>query len=294
MAAGAVPPTGLVFVAILSVQLGATIAKGLFPSIGPGGAVFLRLFIGALALLLVQRPRWRGHSRHDYLGAALLGLAIAGMNSFFYAALARLPLGIAVTLEFVGPLSVAVTGSRRRLDVLWGALAAAGILLLAPTGHFSIDPVGVAFALLAGLGWAAYILLNVSVGRAFPGATGLAFAMAVAGLVVLPFGLQAAPSLLADPKLVAAGGGVALLSSFIPFSLEHAALKRLPARAFGVLMSWEPTVAALVGFIVLRESLGLRGLLALVSVTIATAGSARFGGPQPPVRGGTPPLSPPG
>ena len=171
-----------------------------------------------------------------------LRLVIAAMNTAFYAALARLPLGIAVTLEFVGPLGVALAGSRRRLDLLWGGLAAAGIVALAliPTGQTALDPLGMALALLAGAGWAGYILLNVRVGRVFPGNTGLALAMAVAGLSVLPLGVRTSAAILGHPALLVAGGCVALLSTAIPFSLEHAALKRLPAHVFGVLMSVEP------------------------------------------------------
>lgn len=276
-AVGSVPPGGLVCVSMLSVQLGAAIAKSLFPVLGPGGTVFLRIAFAALVLLAVERPRWRGYTRADYAAVALFGVVMAGMNMAFYAAIARLPLGIAVTLEFVGPLGVAVVGSRRRLDLLWGALAAAGIILLSPIGHTPLDPLGVALALLAGAGWAAYILLNVRVGRAFHGASGLALAMAVAALAVLPVGLREGGPLFGHPQLWLAGAGVALLSTVIPFSLEHAALKRMPAHVFGVLMNAEPAIAALIGVAVLGETLGLHGLLALACVTIATAGSARFG-----------------
>jgi inner membrane transporter RhtA len=276
-AAGAVPPTGLVVASMLSVQVGAAIAKGLFHTLGPAGTVFLRIGFGALVLLLVARPRLRGYTRADYAAVALFGLVIAGMNTAFYNAIARLPLGIAVTVEFVGPLGVAVIGSRRRLDLLWGALAAGGILLLAPSGSTSIDALGIVFALVAGAGWAAYILLNVRVGRAFPASAGLAMAMAVAAVAVLPLGAKESGALLHNPQLVLTGVGVAVLSTVIPFSLEHAALKRLPARTFGVLMSLEPAIAAVVGAVILGEALGVRGLFALACVTIASAGSARFG-----------------
>lgn len=278
-AVGSVPPGGLVGVSMLSVQLGAALAKGLFPALGPGGTVFLRIAFAALVMLAVQRPRWRGYTRADYAAVALFGAVMVGMNMAFYAAIARLPLGIAVTLEFVGPLGVAVVGSRRRLDLLWVTLAAVGIMLLSPLGRVSLDPLGVALALLAGAGWAAYILLNVRVGRAFQGGSGLALAMAVAAVVVLPVGLHEGGPLVGNPQLWLAGAGVALLSTVIPFSLEHAALKRMPAHVFGVLMSAEPAIAALIGVLVLGEALGLHGLLALACVSIATAGSARFGRP---------------
>ncbi|HVA91005.1 MAG TPA: EamA family transporter [Chloroflexota bacterium] len=274
-AAGAMPPTGLILMSILSVQVGAALAKGLFATLGPGGTVFLRIGFAALIMLALGRPRIRGHARADYVAMVLFGLTIAGMNLAFYSAIARIPLGIAVTLEFVGPLCVAVAGSRHRLDLLWAAFAAAGILLLAPWGNAAIDPLGVVLALIAAGGWAAYILLNVRVGRAFPGQSGLAMAMGISCLVTLPLGISASGPLLGDPRLLAAGLGVAVLSTVIPFSLEHAALKRLPAQVFGVLMSLEPGVATLVGAIILHQALGLRALLALAGVTLASVGSAR-------------------
>ena len=282
--AGAVPPTGLVLLSILSVQVGAALAKGLFLTLGVGGTVFLRIGVAALILLAVQRPRLRGHARADYGAVIAFGLVIAAMNTAFYAALARLPLGIAVTLEFVGPLGVALAGSRRRLDLLWGGLATAGIVALAPipTGQTALDPLGMALALLAGASWAGYILLNVRVGQVFPGTTGLALAMAVAGLTVLPLGVRTSAAILGHPALLVAGGCVALLSTAIPFSLEHAALKRLPAHVFGVLMSVEPAVGALVGVVMLSEGLSVQSVLAIACVTMASVGSARFGKTRPP------------
>jgi len=277
--AGAVPPTLLVFLAIISVQIGAAVAKTLFPALGSSGTVFLRIGFAALALLIAGRPRLSGYRRADYGAAVLFGVAIAVMNTAFYAAIARIPLGAAVTLEFVGPLGVAIAGSRRRLDTVWAVLAAGGIVLLAPVGGAVIDPLGALLALLAGAGWAAYILLNVRVGRAFRGGDGLTLALAVAAVATLPLGVAGAGARLFSPQFLAPGAAVALLSTVIPFSLEHAALKRLSARVFGVLMSVEPVVAALVGFVVLREALGARGLLALVCVTVATVGSARTGAP---------------
>src|SRR5919199_146205 len=218
---GAVPPTGLVLLSVGSVQLGAAIAKGLFGELGPSGTVFLRVGFAALVLLLVWRPSLGGHARGGYLVAALFGLALVAMNFTLYQALDRIPLGVAVTLEFVGPLGVAVAGSRRVLDLLWVVLAAAGIVLLAPLGvlgETDLDPVGVALA---------------------------------------------------------------MLSSAVPYSLELEALRKLPARVFGVLMSLEPAVAALVGFIVLGERLGIRALFAVLMVTIAAVGASRFGVLEP-------------
>ena len=280
-AAGAAPPTGLVLLSIFSVQLGAAIAKGLFDSLGPGGTVFLRIGFAALVILALWRPRLRGYTRRDYLIATLFGLTLAGMNLSIYLSFDRIPLGIAVTIEFIGPLGVAVAGSRRLLDLLWVALAAAGILLLAPLGilgDVDLDPVGVAFAVLAGCLWAAYILLSVRMGQVFPGGTGLVIAMCVGTIVLLPVGVAGAGPALLDPKLLLAGFAIAVLSSAIPYSFEMAALRRLPARVFGVLMSLDPAVAALVGFLVLGEQLGPRALAAVALVTLAAAGASRFGG----------------
>jgi len=280
---GAAPPTGLVLFPIFSVQLGAAIAKGLFDSLGPGGAVFLRIGFAALVLLALWRPRLRGYTRRDYLVATLFGLVLAGMNLSIYLSFDRIPLGIAVTLEFIGPLGVAVAGSRRALDFIWVVLAALGILLLAPLGilgETDLDPVGVAFALLAGIFWAAYILLSARTGRAFPGMAGLVIALLIGTLALLPVGVASGGAALLDPSLLLAGLAVALLSSAIPYSLELQALRRLPARVFGVLMSLEPAVAALVGLVVLGERLGLRAFAAVALVTLAAVGASRFGGRQ--------------
>jgi inner membrane transporter RhtA len=275
-----VPPTGLVMFSIVSVQLGATIAKSLFVSLGPGGTVFLRIAFAALVLLLLVRPKLRGHDRSGYLVAIVFGLALAGMNLSLYLAIDRIPLGVAVTLEFIGPLGVAVAGSRRMLDLLWVVLAAVGILLLAPLdvlGGTNLNPVGVAFALLAGCLWASYILLSARIGSAFPGGTGLVIALCVGTVVLLPVGIAGAGYALFDPKLLLAGFGVAMLSSAIPFSLELEALRKIPARVFGVLMSLEPAVAALAGLVVLGERLEMRAVAAIILVTIAAAGASRFG-----------------
>jgi inner membrane transporter RhtA len=281
---GAVPPTVLVLVSIGSVQLGAAIAKGLFGELGPSGTVFLRVGFAALVLLLLGRPSLGGYPRGDYLVATLFGLALVAMNFTLYQALDRIPLGVAVTLEFVGPLGVAVAGSRRILDLLWVALAAAGIVLLAPLGVLGeqdLDPAGVALALLAGCFWASYILLSARTGRAFPGGTGLVIALCVGTVALAPVGILGGGKALLDPGLLLAGFAVAMLSSAVPFSLELEALRKLPAHVFGVLMSLEPAVAALVGFVVLGERLGLRTLAAVLMVTIAATGASRFGALEP-------------
>jgi inner membrane transporter RhtA len=279
-----VPPMGLVLLSIFSVQLGAAIAKGLFDQLGPAGTVFLRVGFAALVLLLLWRPPLGSHARGGYLVAVLFGLALVAMNFFLYQALDRIPLGVAVTVEFVGPLGVAVAGSRRMLDLLWVVLAAAGILLLAPLdvlGGTKFDPIGVALALLAGCFWAAYILLSARTGSIFPGGTGLVIALCVGTVVLVPVGIAGGGAALLDPKLLLVGLAVAILSSAVPYSLELEALRKLPARVFGVLMSLEPAVAALVGFIFLGERLEMRALAAVLLVTVAVVGASRFGGLEP-------------
>lgn len=275
-----IPPTVLVLLSIGSVQLGAAIAKGLFDAVGPGGTVLFRISLSALVLLLLWRPKLGGYARAEYGLAMVFGLALAAMNLSLYLAIDRIPLGVAVTLEFVGPLGVAVAGSRRLLDGLWVVLAATGVLLLAPLnvlGATDLDPVGVAFALLAGVLWASYILLSARVGGAFPGGTGLVISLCVGTLVLLPIGIASGGYALLDPKLLLMGLGVAILSSAIPYSLEPSALRTVPTRVFGVLMSLEPGVAALVGFLVLGELLAWRAVAALVLVTVAAAGASLFG-----------------
>ena len=280
-AAGSVPPSGLVMLSIFSVQLGAAIAKSLFAELGPSGTVFLRVGFAALVLLLIWRPRITGYTRRQYLVAVVFGLALTGMNFSLYQAIDRIPLGIAVTLEFLGPLSVAVVGSRRLLDLLWAVLAAAGILLLAPLGilgEVNLDPVGVGLALLAGSFWASYILLSARTGSIFPGGTGLVIALCIGAVVLTPIGITGGGFALLDPWLLLTGFGVAMLSSAVPYSLELEALRKIPARIFGVLMSLEPAVAALIGFVVLGELLDLRSVAAILLVTVAAAGASRFGG----------------
>jgi inner membrane transporter RhtA len=269
------PPAALVLGAVASVQIGAAIAKGLFDDAGPAGTVLLRVGFAALVLWLVWRPRLLAHSRRDLLLAATFGVTLAGMNLAFYEALDRIPLGVAVTLEFVGPLGVAVASTRRALDALWVALAAGGILLLADLGGGSVDTAGIALALLAGVFWAAYILVNERVGRAFPGGDGLALAMALAALLLLPGGIAGAGDALLDPRVLAIGAAVAMLSSAIPYSLELEALRRIPAGVFGVLMSLEPAVAALAGLAILGEVLGAREWAGIALVVAASAGAAR-------------------
>jgi inner membrane transporter RhtA len=263
----------LVMGSVASVQIGASIATTLFDELGPAGAVLLRTGFAAAALLLLWRPRLRGRSRGELRDAVLFGLALAAMNLSFYEALDRIPLGIAVTLEFAGPLAVAVAGSRRTSDLLWVALAAGGIVLLSPGIHGSLDTTGALLALLAGAFWAIYIVLAARVGRAFSGGQGLTLAMIVGTVVLLPGGIVAGGSDLGDPGLLASGLAVALLSSAIPYSLELEALRRLPKGTFGVLMSLEPAVAALVGLVALGQDLSANEVVAIGLVVAASAGA---------------------
>jgi inner membrane transporter RhtA len=269
-----VPPTVLVLAAVTSVQFGAALAKTLFDELGAGGTVLMRTVTAAIVLALVWRPRIAGRAAREIRLAVLFGLVLAGMNLSFYASLDRIPLGIAVTFEFVGPLGVAVFGSRRPLDLVWVALAAAGILLLSDFGGADLDGLGIALALLAGAFWAAYIVLGARVGRVFPGGAGPALAMIVATLPLAPVGIADAGDQLLVPWILATGAAVGILSSAIPYALELEALRRLPVGVFGVLMSLEPAVAALAGFVVLGESLATREVAAILLVVAASAGAA--------------------
>ena len=260
---------GMVLAAASSLQVGAAFAVTLFDELGPGGAAFLRLALAAIVLCAIWRPSLAG----DLRVAAAFGVALGLMNWSIYESIDRIPLGVAVTIEFAGPLAVAVIGSRRPLDGLWIVLAAAGILLLADPGGGSVDGLGVLFALTAAVCWVAYIHLSQRTGRAFPGGSGLALAMVVGALVVAPAGFIQGGGALAEPDLLGSALVVALASSVLPYSLELEALRRLPAAVFGVLMSLEPAVAALAGLVVLGQDLGARELLAIAMVVVASAGA---------------------
>ncbi|AYY11745.1 EamA family transporter [Actinobacteria bacterium YIM 96077] len=276
-----VPAPGLVVAGIVSVQMGAGIAKGLFESLPPSTVVFMRLLTSAVVLLLITRrliwARRRDLARADVLVLIGFGLALATMNFAIYQSFSRIPLGIAVTIEFLGPLGVSVVFSRRRLDLFWVALAALGVLLLTRGDASALDPVGVLYALVAAMGWAAYILLSAETGRRFQGTSGLALASMVGMVVVAPIGLGEGGTQLWEPHLLAIAVGVGLLSSVIPYSLELEALRRMPAKVFGILMSLEPVVAALVGLVLLGEILELREWAAIGCVVVACVGATRTG-----------------
>jgi inner membrane transporter RhtA len=272
----------LVAVAIGSVQFGAALARTLFDEAGPAGTVLVRVAFAALMLALLWRPSLRGHSRDAWRLAIAFGISLAVMNFFFYLSLDRIPLGLAVTFEFVGPLGVALAGSRRPLDLAWVALAAGGIVLIAAPGTGDLDALGVLYALIAGAAWAAYILLAARTGRAFPGGAGLALAMCLAAALLVPVGVADAGDALLDAEVLLVGAAVAVLSSAIPYSAEFEALRLMPEHVFGVLLSLEPAVAALAGYLLLDQALGARELVGIAFVMAATAGAvARTRAPMP-------------
>jgi len=278
-----VPPIVLVIGAATSIQFGAAFAATIFDDIGAAGVSALRLAFAAIVLLAIWRPRPSAHTREALRTALLFGVVLGFMNLTFYEAIGRIPLGIAVTLEFLGPLGVAVVGSRHRLDVLWVVFAAVGVVLLAdPSGEGSLDLLGVVFALLAALFWAAYIVIGQRAAGHFTGGTGLAIAMGVAAIVPLGPGIASGGADLLHPAFLGVGLAVALMSSVVPYSLETEALRRMPRNVFGVLMSLEPAVAAVAGFLVLGQGLGLREIAAIGLVTTASAGATRSA-PPPPV-----------
>jgi inner membrane transporter RhtA len=270
---GAIPPPALVLLGIVSVQLGSALAKHLFSSVGSFGAVALRLFFAATVLLLVWRPSLR-LSRRAWTVVLGYGVTLGLMNLTFYLALARIPLGIAATISFLGPLAVALAGSRRWLDAVWALLAAGGVVLLME-GRGEINLTGLLFALVAGAFWGLYIVAGAALGRHTTQGNGLALGMAIAALLAVPVGVADSGTALLAPGVLIAGLGLALLSSIIPYSLDLEALRRLPPRVFGILMSLEPAVAAIVGLLVLREALSWSQWAAVLCVVIASMGATR-------------------
>jgi inner membrane transporter RhtA len=259
----------------ISVQFGGALAVTLIPRAGALGVVTLRLLAAAIVMLLVCRPRLRGHSRADWGTVVVFGITMAAMNGLFIQAVARIPLGPAVTLEVLGPLALSVLASRRAVNAVWAGLALAGVFLLGGGGFDSLDPIGVAFAVGAGSMWAAYIVFSARTGRRFPQADGLALAMAVAALLFLPLGIAASGAKLLDPTTLALGSTVAVLSSALPYTLELLALRRLPASTFAILMSLEPAVAAATGFLVLHQVLSAPQAVAIALVIAASMGAVR-------------------
>nr|WP_174270597.1 EamA family transporter [Mobilicoccus pelagius] len=279
-----VPPLVLVLLAIGSVQFGGALAVTLLPLVGTLGSVTLRLAIAAAVMLAVLRPSVAGYDRHDWATVAAFGGALALMNTAFYASLTRLPIGAAVTVEFIGPLLLAAVLSRLARDLVAVGVAAVGVVLVSGvlgTGA-RLDSVGVLLALLAGAAWAAYIVLSARTGRRFPKLDGLAFSMAVATVLVAPAGLVTAGARLWEPDALVRGLGIALLSSVLPYSFELLALRRMSAAVFGILLSLEPAVAALAGFLVLGQVLTGTQILGMVAVVAASASVTRREEPAPP------------
>ncbi|HEY8046743.1 MAG TPA: EamA family transporter [Streptosporangiaceae bacterium] len=295
-ALGATPPAVLVLTGVVSVQVGAGLAARLFSQVPPAAVTGLRLWTAALLLAvlgarglhreitgLIRRRAWA-----DAAVVVAFGITLAVMNYSIYQAFARIPLGIAVTVEFLGPLAVAVAASRRALDLAWVALAGGGVALLSQAGGSApvagpapagaslagLNLAGLAFALVAAVSWAVYILLSAATGRRFPGSSGLTLAMGVAALAVTPAGLLAGGRSLLRPGVLGIGAAIGLLSSIIPYSLELETLRRVPAKVFGIWMSVEPAVAALVGLAMLGQSLSLAEWAAIGCVTVASAGAA--------------------
>jgi inner membrane transporter RhtA len=267
-------PIGLMIVAMLSVQTGASLAKGLFPLVGAQGATTLRLVLSAALMAAIWRP-WKARLAHDNIGPLIgYGLVLGAMNMLFYLALRTIPLGVAVAIEFVGPLTVALVQSRKAADFLWVGLAVAGLVLLLPLGNVSkgLDLAGAALALAAGGCWGLYIVFGQKAGAAHGGRTVALGSLIAAGLAT-PFGIAHAGAHLISPAVLPLGLAVAVLSSAIPYSLEMVGLQRLPTRTFGILMSLEPAVGALSGFLILGERLTPLQLLAVAAVMAASAGS---------------------
>ncbi|KGO97692.1 EamA family transporter [Novilysobacter defluvii] len=274
------PATGVLLVigSCLSLQFGAALADGLFPHLGPWGVTTLRLGLAALFLLAVARPAAWGWSRQAWTGVVLLGASLGAMNGFFFASIERLPLAVAVSFEFIGPLVLAALLSRSARDMLWVGIATAGMVLLgleSALGAESLDPVGIAFALVAGGFWAAYILCSARVGREVPGVGGLAVAMAIGALGTAILGAPGAMQALHHPELAGLILGVALLSSVVPYTLELAALRRLSKPTFSVLLSLEPVFAAAVAWVMLDQTFGWLRALAIALVVAASIGTTR-------------------
>lgn len=270
---GGVPPTALVLIGIVSVQVGAALAKQLFTATGAAGAVTLRLFFAGVVLLVV----WRSALRIERRALPVVlgyGTVLAAMNLCFYQAIDRIPLGMAVTIEFLGPLTVALVGSRRWTDPVWAVLAGGGVLLLTKAGG-DVGWSGVLFALAAGALWASYILLSAALGDRTSGGGGLAIAMAFGGVLMIPVGIAEAGATLLQPSVLAAGFGVAMLSSVLPYSVELEALRRIPPRVFGVLMSVEPAAAAFAGLIVLGQVMHAAQWAGVICVVAASIGATR-------------------
>ena len=269
-----IAPIPAVLLAIVSVQCGAAIAKGLFPEIGAAATASLRIGLSAVILLVAFRPKLSELNAKQWKYVILYGLSLGAMNMIFYFAIERIPIGLGVTLEFVGPLVLAIFSSKKAVDFIWVILAAVGIALIAPWTDKGLDLIGVLLALLAGAFWAAYILLGGRISKIMKGGEAVAVGMLFATILILPFGFAGGGLNHLNPKLLALGAALALLSSAIPFTLEITALKQLPPRTFSILMSLEPAMASLAAFVFLQEYLTVVECAAVACVVIASAGSS--------------------
>ncbi|WP_034213975.1 EamA family transporter [Actinoplanes subtropicus] len=278
------PAPLLVLASITSVQVGSAVARTLFDDLGAAGVTLVRLAVAAVVIAVVARPRLRDWSGAAWRAAAMLGVVMGAMNLIFYLSLRTVPLGIAVTVEFLGPLLLALVQTRRVLDVLWALLAAAGVAMLGMAGGGSAPIGGLALAFVAGLCWAGYIVCSARLGGLVPGTGGLAVSLAVAALLVLPFGWSGASAVAGRPALLIGGVAVALLSSVVSYGLEITALRRIPTRVFGILMSVEPAAAAIAGLLVLGQRLAAVQVVALLLVTLASAGVTMAGQRRPESR----------
>lgn len=270
-----IPPTALVLFAIFSIQIGAGLATQLFPVLGAEGTVAIRIIFSAILLVLFTGSELRSFGQTFVSNVYLLlgfGLCIAAMNLFFYMAIARIPLGAAVAIEFIGPLGIAALRSKRLVHYVWVSLAALGIFLLSPLSGVQLNSVGIMFALMSGAGWALFIVLAERVGKHTSGNHGLVIGMVVAAIVMTPFAIPVTSELFSDSMILLAVLGVALLSTTIPISFEFEALKRMPAQNYGILVSVEPAVAALTGALLLGERIGFQGMLAVSCVVVAAIG----------------------
>jgi inner membrane transporter RhtA len=264
---------GLVAIGLICQEVGASFAVLLFPSVGAIGMVALRLAFSAIVLLVITRPRLRGHTRNDWLTVITFGIALAVMNAVFYEALARVPLGATITIEVLGPLVLSVVMSRQASSWLWAALAFAGVVILSQGSFGHLDPVGVTFAFGAAIMWAVYILLSARTGARFPRLDGLAIAMTVGAVITVPFGIASAGPMIFQPNLLLLGAVVALLSSTIPYTLELVALRRLPSATFSILMSLSPAIATTAGLLILGQSFTWVAFLAIGLVIAASIGA---------------------
>lgn len=262
----------MILIAVVAIQLGAAVSTQLFPVIGVEGAVAVRVIFSAVLLWMFVSKGWKilyGGFKSHWTLLLVFGICMATMNFFFYKAIDRIPLGVAVALEFSGPLTVSAVTSKKLSQLVWVALAAVGILLLTPLSGAALDGWGVLFALCSGLGWALFIPLSRRVSARLENNDGLVIGMTVAAILMIPFAVPIAPTLFANPQVLFIAFAVALLSTAVPFLLEFKALKKISATTYGVLVSTEPAVAALVGVTLLHESIGVRGLTAVACVVTA-------------------------